>query len=47
MEELIKILDIRTINYLDLKFTDNHGNFKTIKIDYPCELTSVKEENNE
>lgn len=44
MEELIKILDIRTINYLDLKFTDNHGNFKEIKIDYPCELASCKED---
>ena len=40
MSELVKLLetlDIRTINFLTLDFTDNHGNFKRITIDYPPE----------
>lgn len=34
MEELLKMLNIKEINYLYLDYTDNYGNFKTIKIDY-------------
>lgn len=37
MEELIKILDLRQINYLYLNYTDNNGNFREIKIGYPSE----------
>lgn len=34
MEELLKMLNIKEINYLYLDYTDNNGNFKTIKIDH-------------
>ena len=34
MEELLKMLNIKEINYLYFDYTDNHGNFKTIKIDH-------------
>ena len=47
MSELIKLLeklDIRTINALRLDFTDNHGNFKIITIDYPSETIYKNEE---
>lgn len=37
MEELIKILNLRQINYLHINYTDNDGNFKEITIDYPNE----------
>ena len=35
---------IRTINALRLDFTDNHGNFKIITIDYPSETIYKNEE---
>jgi hypothetical protein len=44
MEELIKILNIRKIEYLHLGFTDNSGNFKKLEIDYPNEKTSCDKE---
>lgn len=34
MKELLKMLNIKEINYLYLDYTDNHGNFKTIEIDH-------------
>ena len=43
MEELIKILDLRYINYLYLNYTDNNGNLKEIKIECPNEKTCNEE----
>lgn len=43
MEELLKMLDIKTINYCFIAFTDNNGNYKEIKIDYPKESTDKEE----
>ena len=37
MEELLKTLNIKEINYLYLDYTDNHGNFKIVKIDHRSE----------
>lgn len=34
MEELFKVLNINEINYLYLDYTDGHGNFKELKLDY-------------
>lgn len=34
MEEILKMLNISEINYLYLDYTDKHGNFKTLKLDY-------------
>lgn len=41
---LLEKLDIKTINFLTLDFTDNHGNFKRITIDYPPENVNRMEE---
>ncbi len=43
MEELIKVLNIRKINSLHLKFIDNDGNFKEVVIDYPDEFVKSGE----
>ena len=40
MEELIRTLNIKEINYISIDYTDNHGNFKQLKLDY-------REENND
>lgn len=37
---LLKMLNIKTIEFLKLDFVDNHGNFKRIIIDYPPERFS-------
>lgn len=34
MEELMKMLNIKEINYIFIDYTDNHGNFKQLKLDY-------------
>lgn len=34
MEELIKILNIKEINYIFIDYKDNYGNFKQLKLDY-------------
>lgn len=34
MEELFKILNIKEITFLFIDYVDNHGNFKTLKLDY-------------
>lgn len=34
MEELIKMLNIKEINYIFIYYTDNHGNFKQLRLDY-------------
>ena len=44
MEELIKILDLRHINYLYLNYIDNKGNFKEVKIEHPAEKTWAEED---
>jgi hypothetical protein len=44
MEELIKILNIRQIEYLYLKYIDNNGNFKKVEINYPSERLDVEED---
>ena len=42
---LLKMLDVKTIEFLKLDFVDNHGNLKRITIDYPPErLSKDKEE---
>ena len=43
MEELIKILNIRQIEYLHLGFIDNNGNFKKIEINCPKETCDREE----
>ena len=45
MEELFKTLNIKEINYLYIDYIDNHGNFKTIKLEHPSEMVEVKEIN--
>jgi len=42
MEEILKILNVKEINYLYIDYTDNHGNFKTIKLDYREESKEEK-----
>lgn len=37
MDELLKILNIREINYLYLDYIDNHGNRKEIQINHSSE----------
>jgi hypothetical protein len=44
MEELIKILDIGKIEFLCLRYIDNKGNFKEVRIDYPNECLEAKED---
>lgn len=44
MEELIKILNLRKINYLHINYTDQNGNLKEITIDYPCGKSNEKVE---
>ena len=34
MEELIKTLNIREINYIILDYIDNYGNNKVLKLEY-------------
>lgn len=37
MEELLRMLNIKEINYLYLDYTDGHGNFKELKLEYRTE----------
>lgn len=41
---LLKMLNIKTIEYLTLDFVDNYGNFKRITIDCPPEIRSKDKE---
>lgn len=37
MEELMKMLNIKEINYIFMDYIDNHGNFKQLKLDCRAE----------
>lgn len=43
MEELLKILNIKEINYLLIDYIDNHGNCKIIRIDHSSEISEISE----
>ena len=45
MDELLKILNIKEINYLLIDYIDNHGNYKIIRIEHPSEMKEMKESN--
>lgn len=38
MEELIKILNIKEINYFFIDYIDNYGNNKQLKLDFIKEI---------
>ena len=33
MDELLKMLNIKEINFIYIDYTDNHGNFKELKLE--------------
>lgn len=43
MEEIIKVLGIKKINFLHLDYTDDNANFKVLELDYRHE-NCMKEE---
>ena len=44
MEEILKMLNIKEINYIYMDYIDNKGNFKTLKLDYREEFREKVEE---
>lgn len=44
MEEILKALNIKEINYIYMDYTDNYGNFKSLKLGYREECREKVEE---